>query len=190
MAITSSFRLPTQRLFLRPLTLNDLPLLHADIMGDAEVMRFIGNGAISNLHEAETFLCMVIERYTESDLGWFAMTSKYGVDAYDAAAKELLGVSCLKPVRGELREAFGEHVEVGYWLAKAAWGRGYATEAARALVRYGFETLGLSEIIGMVDARNAASARVLQKTGLKYDRSAMVREIKVDCYLIKNGANS
>jgi RimJ/RimL family protein N-acetyltransferase len=72
-------------------------------------------------------------------------------------------------------------VEVGYRLLPHAWGRGFATEGARALVSHGFETLGLYRIIGLTHPDNAASQRVLQKAGLRdagwgryYDRNLRV----------------
>jgi ribosomal-protein-alanine N-acetyltransferase len=58
-------------------------------------------------------------------------------------------------------------VEVGYRLLPEAWGRGYASEGAAALVRYGFDELGLFRIIGLTHPDNAASQRVLQKAGLR-----------------------
>ena len=56
---------------------------------------------------------------------------------------------------------------MGYLLSRRVWGRGYATEAARAAVRYGFEVAGLQAIIGLVHPENAASIRVLEKCGMK-----------------------
>jgi [ribosomal protein S5]-alanine N-acetyltransferase len=56
--------------------------------------------------------------------------------------------------------------EVAYLLSKRVWGRGYATEAARAAVRFGFERAGLSEIIGLVHPANTGSVRVLEKCGM------------------------
>jgi ribosomal-protein-alanine N-acetyltransferase len=58
-------------------------------------------------------------------------------------------------------------VEVGYRLLPEAWGRGYATEGAAALLRHGFDELGLYRIIGLTHPDNAASQRVLQKAGLR-----------------------
>ena len=58
-------------------------------------------------------------------------------------------------------------IEVGYRLLPAAWGRGFATEGAKAIVDYGFDDLGLHRIIGVTDPGNKASQRVLQKAGLK-----------------------
>jgi RimJ/RimL family protein N-acetyltransferase len=56
--------------------------------------------------------------------------------------------------------------DLGFIFAKDAWGIGYATEAARAMVRAGFDELGLSRIFSTCDIGNAASARVLEKAGL------------------------
>jgi hypothetical protein len=60
---------------------------------------------------------------------------------------------------------------VGYRLAPAHWGKGYATEAAAALVRYGFLTLNLPLITAIAQAENAASNRVLRKVGLVYQKT-------------------
>jgi RimJ/RimL family protein N-acetyltransferase len=59
-------------------------------------------------------------------------------------------------------------VDVAYRLLPAYWGQGLATEAALASVHYGFTTLGLPRIMGLVMPANIASARVLEKTGLRY----------------------
>lgn len=56
--------------------------------------------------------------------------------------------------------------ELGYWTGKPFWGRGYATEAARAVVKWGFDSLGLERIFAYHFARNAASGRVLKKIGM------------------------
>lgn len=61
------------------------------------------------------------------------------------------------------------HGEIGYWIGVPSWGRGFATEAARALVRYGFGELGLHRIQGRHFTRNPASGRVLQKLGMQLE---------------------
>lgn len=58
-------------------------------------------------------------------------------------------------------------IEIGYRLCPDAWGRGFATEGARALVGYGFDDLGLARIIGVTHRNNIASQRVLMKAGMK-----------------------
>lgn len=59
--------------------------------------------------------------------------------------------------------------EIGYWIGLPYWGQGYATEAAHAAIRYGFETLQLHRIYATHLARNPASGRVMQKAGMRYE---------------------
>jgi RimJ/RimL family protein N-acetyltransferase len=61
------------------------------------------------------------------------------------------------------------HGEVGYWIAPSDWGKGYATEAARALITYAFTTLGLHRVQGRHFIRNPASGRVMQKVGMQLE---------------------
>jgi RimJ/RimL family protein N-acetyltransferase len=58
-------------------------------------------------------------------------------------------------------------VEFGYVFGRAHWGKGYATEAALACMRYGFERLGFEEVVASVAPQNLASARVLEKVGFE-----------------------
>lgn len=60
-------------------------------------------------------------------------------------------------------------VEIGWRLARAHWGRGYATEGARAALAFGFETLGLAEIVSMTTVANRRSRRVMEKLGMRRD---------------------
>jgi RimJ/RimL family protein N-acetyltransferase len=62
-----------------------------------------------------------------------------------------------------------DHAELGYWIGVPFWGRGFASEAAAAVVRFGFETLLLNRIFAMHFSRNPASGRVLQNIGMKYE---------------------
>jgi [ribosomal protein S5]-alanine N-acetyltransferase len=61
------------------------------------------------------------------------------------------------------------HAELGYWIGVPYWGRGYATEAAAALIHYGFEELQLHRIFANHFGHNPASGRVLKKLGMKYE---------------------
>lgn len=77
---------------------------------------------------------------------------------------------------GELVGSIGIHVdaddargEVGYWIGVPHWGRGYASEAAKALIDYAFETLELNKVHAAHFARNPASGRVMQKLGMTYE---------------------
>ena len=62
-----------------------------------------------------------------------------------------------------------ETAELGYWIGKPYWRQGYCTEAAQAVLRYGFEVLGLNRIQARHFTRNPASGRVMQKIGMKYE---------------------
>jgi [ribosomal protein S5]-alanine N-acetyltransferase len=65
-----------------------------------------------------------------------------------------------------------DRAELGYWIGQPFWGRGYATEAARAVLRWGFTTLGLHRIHARHFVRNAASGRVLAKLGMRHEGTA------------------
>jgi len=64
-------------------------------------------------------------------------------------------------------------IEIGYRLAKSAWGQGYATEAARSVRDFAFLTLGMKRLIAMIDPSNVASIRVAEKIGMRYERDVM-----------------
>jgi [ribosomal protein S5]-alanine N-acetyltransferase len=75
-----------------------------------------------------------------------------------------------------------DRAELGYWIGKLFWGRGYATEAARALLQYGFDTLGLHRIYARHFTRNPASGRVLQKISMKHEGQRRQHEKKWGSY--------
>lgn len=79
---------------------------------------------------------------------------------------KFIGMAGLDPVEDDM--AF-TGVEAGWRLARSAWGRGYATEAARAVLRYGFESLALPEILAITTATNLRSQAVMRRLGMTYD---------------------
>ncbi|HEY8240344.1 MAG TPA: GNAT family N-acetyltransferase [Kiritimatiellia bacterium] len=82
-----------------------------------------------------------------------------------AASGELIGACGLMVTRQH------EHAELGYWIARARWGSGYCTEAAEAVVQYGFGELKLRRIFCHHMTKNAASGRVMQKLGMTHEGS-------------------
>jgi len=78
-------------------------------------------------------------------------------------ADRLVGFCGLRPLD------HGPDVEVLYGIAPSRWGKGFATEVALAMVRYGFEEAGLDRILGIADKENAASRRVLEKIGMTFE---------------------
>ncbi|MBN2581284.1 MAG: GNAT family N-acetyltransferase [Pirellulales bacterium] len=145
--------LETPRLLLRPLALSDAKAVQR-LAGDAEIARMTlliphpyPDGA------AEEWIVSLEEKFRERREVNFAVTCK--------PAGELIGVVCL---RLELEHDRGE---LGYWIGKAFWASGYATEAARAAADYGFATWNLHRVYAHHFGVNPASGRVLQKLGLK-----------------------
>ncbi len=78
----------------------------------------------------------------------------------------------------------GDEVEVGYYLGRAGWGHGYATEAAAASVAYGFDRCGLPRIVAVVRHDNAASQNVLRKVGLRHVRDGNFYEADAALYAV------
>lgn len=144
--------LTTRRLALHEIAAEHANELH-ELDSDPRVMRYIGNGRLSTREQVDDAIRRIPRIYAlYPGLGTWRATRRDG--------GEFIGWFALKYIP---RTA---EVEVGYRLRFPAWGRGYATEGARALVEYGFDDLGLYRIIGVTHPDNAASQRVLQKAGL------------------------
>jgi hypothetical protein len=65
-------------------------------------------------------------------------------------------------------------IEIGYRLARSAWGHGYATEAALSVRDFAVTTLGIKRLIAMIDPSNLASIRVAEKLGMRYEKEVML----------------
>lgn len=122
------------------------------VYGDAEVMRFIPGGALSD----ERAVRSLLERYAQAQRrqgfsSWAVVERETGLPIGDA------GFGLFEPT--------GE-VELGYTLAREYWGQGYATEAARACLVAGLEQLAVPRIIAVVDVENEASRRVPERIGM------------------------
>lgn len=77
-----------------------------------------------------------------------------------------------------------DEIEVLYLIGEEYWGRGLATEAARAAVQYAFEVVGIDGLVGIIHIENIASRRVLEKIGLSYKERAHYFGIEVDTYYL------
>jgi RimJ/RimL family protein N-acetyltransferase len=149
--------LTTARLELRPATADDLDHL-AGLYADPAVMRFIGPGVPLTRDHAAVRLRMMLDHWRDHGFGVCIVR-----DRTDGTVLGRCGLSYL----GETGA-----VEVGYAFAPPFWGRGYATEAGRACLEYGFGVLRLPRIVAIARPENAASRRVLEKLGLRYERMA------------------
>ncbi|MFE4857882.1 GNAT family N-acetyltransferase [Streptomyces sp. NPDC056670] len=151
--------LETERLVLRPFTEADVDDLVA-LDNDPEVMRFINGGRpASRADIAERALPRLLRDYScWGNRGFWAVEEK--------ATGVFLGWFEFRPVD----EHSSATVELGYRLNKAAWGRGYATEGARALIREGFTRLGVERVTANTMTVNTRSRRVMEKSGLTFLR--------------------
>ena len=148
--------LSTERLVLRPVTADD----HAALLAhwtQPDVRRFLFDGAAPSAAEvAETI---------EESTGHFAARG-FGIWVIElGSAAGLAGTASLAGTAG-LRPLEESGLEIFYSLAPGAWGHGYATEAARAVVEYGLGPLALPEVLAEVDEGNAASVAVVKRLGM------------------------
>ena len=142
----------TLRLALSEITRHDGNELY-ELDADPRVMQYIGAGIASTHGEIDDVMQRLPHAYAlYPGLGTWRATLRDNGD--------FVGWFALKYIPGTAE------VEVGYRLRFGAWGSGYATEGARALVRYGFDDLGLHRIVGVTHPDNAASQQVLLKVGL------------------------
>jgi RimJ/RimL family protein N-acetyltransferase len=145
----------TSRLRLRPVTMDDLDVLHA-IWSDPDVARYLWDGAEVSRELAATVLSSLVRTFRDRDLpNWTAIR-----------AGEPAGYCGLRPLEGT------EEIEVVYSIARPFWGRGLATEAVRATLRYAFEEWELERVVGVANVENVASRRVLEKLGMRHERTA------------------
>lgn len=144
-------RIATPRLYLRETTANDAAVMFA-LNSDPEVLRFTGDEPFDSVEEAATFLANYAD-FKKNNMGRWAVIRK----SDDA----ILGWCGLKLHSDGM-------VDLGFRLFKKYWNQGYATEASLGCLAYGFVTLHLTEIVGRVVPENVASARVLQKAGLRF----------------------
>lgn len=158
--------LETERLRLRPFADSDADDLFA-LQSDARVLRYWDSAPWTDRASVARFLegC---RRLAEEGTG-----ARVAIERADSAG--FVGWCTFNSWNPEFRSA-----SLGYCLTEKAWGRGYATEAARAVLDWAYDALDLNRVQAETDTRNVASARVLEKVG--FIREGTLRE---DC--IVNG---
>ncbi|HYP53870.1 MAG TPA: GNAT family N-acetyltransferase [Pyrinomonadaceae bacterium] len=144
----------TSRLLLRRLRDDDFDAL-ARLFADPDVMRHLQDGeAVSREESAVHFRNLKENYWDEHGFGRWAVVSK--------SSGEVIGFCGLRLLEGT--------PEIVYVLAKSHWGRGLATEAARACLRFAFEHHGFERVVAITRPPNAASRRVMERLGMKFVR--------------------
>jgi ribosomal-protein-alanine N-acetyltransferase len=148
----------TPRLAFRRFEMSDLDLL-IEQRSDPEVNRYLGGTRLQNPEALAKRIEFYIACHDKFGFGNSAMIWK--------ETGEVIGSAGIQPL-----EDTGE-IEVGYTLIKRFWGRGLATEAARAWLEFGFDKCGLDRIVAVAFVENSASQRVMEKLGMKYEKTEL-----------------
>ncbi|GAC1446499.1 MAG: GNAT family N-acetyltransferase [Pyrinomonadaceae bacterium] len=156
----------------RKLTLDDFEVLMR-MRANEDVSRYLGTAEMQTPEFVEKRLRFYISCYEKCGFGVSAIIRK--------ADGEFIGWGGLQPL-----EDSGE-IEVGYSFDKPFWGQGYATEVAAGWLRYGFEQLGLERIVAVAQPENIASTNVMEKLGMKYEKTAQHYGTECVFYAISRG---
>jgi ribosomal-protein-alanine N-acetyltransferase len=152
--------LRTERLILRPVTAGD----HAALLAHwaaPDVSRFLFDGSTLSASEITEAIEDSARDFGRSGYGLWLIHEKHHADLADADVvdADVVGTAGLRPL-----EDIG--LEVFYSLAPGSWGKGYATEAARAVLDRALGPLGLPEVLAEIDAGNTASIAVIERLGM------------------------
>lgn len=145
-----SLPIVTPRLRLRPYTAADIPRIHEVLYGDARSAELVGG--VSSLVETSATIAECIDGQRRDGYAFWAVVER--------ATGLVIGEAGLKPFVDGSPE-----VELGYAFGAPWWGRGYATEAGRAILAEAFGPLGLARVVAVTRDDNAGSLRVLAKLG-------------------------
>ena len=161
--------LKTERLVLRNLTSDDVPVLHS-FFADAETMRFYPS--TRSLRETSQFVERQLQRYQTDGIGPWAVTLRED--------NVLIGYCGL--VLQIVDSA--DEVEIGYLISRDRWRKGFATEAAIGCRDYGFKKLGVKRLISLIDPANAASIGVARNVGMKLEKQSYWQNKWMNVYSI------
>jgi RimJ/RimL family protein N-acetyltransferase len=164
----SNHVIETQRLVLRKPRKGDARALHAGF-ADPEVMRYIGLGeTFADLEQTRAWLDKALARWKADGFGSYMIELK---DSGKVIGRS--GFLVWDPDEwrtGTLKELGDDAaIELGWLLAREHWGNGYATEAAREVLRFGFDELALDEIVSFTSVPNTPSRRVMEKIGMTHE---------------------
>lgn len=147
------FIVETERLLLRELQETDAEAIF-ELDADPEVHRFLGNAPLTNLDQAVPVIQFIRQQYLDNGIGRWAVIEK--------ESGAMIGWSGFKLMLDSVNGHSG-YYDLGYRFIRKCWGKGYATEAAKAMVAYGFNQLNLNSIYAIADVGNMESRKVLEK---------------------------
>jgi [ribosomal protein S5]-alanine N-acetyltransferase len=161
--------LETERLSIRPFTLDDAPFI-LEQLNEPSFIQNIGDRNVRTLEDARAYLSNgPISSYAKNGFGLCLVTL--------TETGETIGMCGLIK-----REAL-EDVDIGYAFLPRFWSKGYAVEAAQAIKQFAKEILGLKRLVAIVDPVNTSSIRVLEKIGMRYEKIVKLLEDDIDLKL-------
>ncbi|QCI69323.1 GNAT family N-acetyltransferase [Phreatobacter stygius] len=160
----------TDRLLVWPRSMRDFEACLA-MDRDPAVTKYVA-GPWNDAAQHERFLRERIETSYDAGLGYWSIFARQ-------QPEQFLGWILLVPYDG-----VGPEIEIGWRLNRHAWGKGYATEAARPIVDHAFRTVGLGRIVADIDPGNSASIHVAEKIGLKFTGDGKHDGLACKCYAL------
>jgi len=152
--------LTTQRLILRTATEPDIKILWERVLGDSDVMRYVFQGVPMTLERAGEVMRKFFT-FGDTLTGIAVLTEK--------PADKVIGFAGLFPCAALGADDF----EIGFVLARRAWGRGIATEIGEAQLAFGFDQLNCTRLLGLADPQNGPSIHALRKLGMRFLNDVM-----------------
>ena len=159
----------SERIYLRELNTDDAEVFYL-INLNLEVLKFTGDKPFSNIEEAKDFLYNYLNQYKKYKMGRWAICLN--------SSNKMIGWCGLKfhPIQ--------KIVDIGFRLFKSEWNKGYATEATKLALDYGFRKLNINKIVAHVQDNNIASLKVIIKSGLTFSKNIMYDNYPAKLYLI------
>ncbi len=163
-------KIETERLILREfLPTDDEDMFEMD--SNPEVHRYLGNNPVTDIEQVRGYIANIRQQYIDHGIGRWAVMEK--------ASGKVIGWAGLKFIT-EVENNHTHFHDVGYRLNQKYWGKGYATESAKAAIKYGFEEMQLTEIIGSANVHNTQSRKALEKCGLTFVEQFYWKDILCD----------
>lgn len=162
--------LTTERLFVREFEVDDWADVY-EMNTSVEVMKSIGKGQVKTMEkEKNGFEHILLSYEKNSGLGVWAVTVR--------SDGTFIGAASMTTLDGT------NEIQIGYRFKKEYWGQGYATEVTKGLLNYGFDQLKLKRIVATTNLTNDRSRKVLEKAGLKFERTDTFYDVEMNYFAI------
>lgn len=166
----------TERLILREILPTDVEGMF-ELDSDPEVHRYLGNNPVNSKEQIAEVIRFVRQQYLNNGIGRWAIIDKYTEDFWGWAGLKLV----TDPVNNQVN-----YIDLGYRIIRKYWGRGIATEAATASLKYAFETMKVPQVIAIADVDNIGSNKIIKKLGFVFEESFNYDGAIHNWYRLKN----